>query len=98
MRSSKDRSAADNGLSSPTLTSLQSICSSVFFIRAQFIFKPSQWGAHARNAGGTPDGLKTSYALVGLGSLRGRKGEPYERRYTASGDDDLGGQGFTCAS
>ncbi len=34
-------SAADNGLVSPDLTSFHSIFSSVDFIRAQFIFKPS---------------------------------------------------------
>jgi hypothetical protein len=35
-------SAAENGLSSPALTSFNNICNSVRFFRAQFIFKQSQ--------------------------------------------------------
>jgi hypothetical protein len=41
MRSSKAMSATDSGLVSPDFTSFQSICISVDFIWAEFLFKPS---------------------------------------------------------
>ena len=60
MRSSKARSAADSGLTSPALTSFQSICSSVRFIWAQFIFKRATTIAGSYQSGAIVNGTGIS--------------------------------------